>query len=281
MNSCSRNEIRRCRPLLGTFVEVSVSGLSETRLQSAVNAAFAAIESIQRLMSAHDPASELSRLNCEAASRLVTVSRETFEVLHRADQLAVESGGAFDFAVAPTLANWGMLPANLRRENPGSWRDVLLLRRRQVRFLRPLALDLGGIAKGFAVDRAVAALRKRGVVSAMVNAGGDLHAFGPQSSAIYLRHPGCPRTFARKLELHNAALATSSPCFTERRFRGRRVSHLVRPAGQTAITGTISVTVLAKECWLADALTKVVLNSPERAEALLAKHNAEAYVLAA
>jgi FAD:protein FMN transferase len=282
MSLCSREiEIRRCRPLLGAFVEVSASGLSETELQSAINAAFAAIERIQRLMSAHDPASELSRLNREAACCRVPVSRETFEVLRRARQLATESGGAFDFAIAPTLADWGMLPSSLRRRSPGGWRDVRLLRGRRVRFLRPLALDLGGIAKGFAVDKAVETLRKHGVVSAIVNAGGDLRAFGPEPSVIHLRHPGSPQSLACKLRLQDAALATSSPCFTERHFHGRRISHLVQPAGRTAITGAISVSVRAGECWLADALTKVVLNSPERAETSLANHDAEAFVITA
>ncbi|MFM2081579.1 MAG: hypothetical protein RL380_270, partial [Verrucomicrobiota bacterium] len=145
MNSCS-SDLRRCRPLLGTFVEITARGSVE-----AVNAAFAAVERVQNLLSAHDSASELSLLNREAATRVVTVSRETFAVLRCADRLAQESHGAFDYTVAPTLAAWGLLPIHLSRKNPGNWRDVLLLPHRQVRFLRPLALDLGGIAKGFAV----------------------------------------------------------------------------------------------------------------------------------
>lgn len=302
--------MRRCRPLLGTFVDITVGGsgrglqsasphsskggresretlLSGSRsglkpaLHDAVNAAFAAVERIQKLLSAHDPASELSRLNRAAAGHPVTVSLETFAVLRCADRLATESGGAFDYTVAPTLARWGLLPANLQLKNPGSWRDVRLLSGRQVLFLRPLALDLGGIAKGFAVDAAIEVLRERGVESAVVNAGGDLRVFGPQSSTIHLRHPGAPHTFAHTFSLHGAALATSSPCFTERGWRGQRVSHLVNPLRATAITRPVSVTVRARECWLADALTKVVLNAPRRAEKLLAQYEAEAFILTA
>ena len=279
MNLSSKSEIRRCRPLLGTFVEISAQG--NAGLQEAVDAAFAAMEKIQNLLSAHDPASELSLLNREAAHRIVTVSRETYEVLRHADRLAVESKGAFDFTVAPVLARWGILPATLACENAGNWRDVMLLRRRQVRFLRPLTLDLGGIAKGFAVDQAIEVLREHGVTSAVVNAGGDLRVFGAQPSTIHLRHPSQPQQFAHRIELDQAALATSSPCFTEKNVRGQRVSHLVDSLRQTAITGAISVSVRAKECWLADALTKVVLNAPQLAQKILAKYGAEAFVLTA
>lgn len=282
MNSCSKDiEIRRCRPLLGTFVEIAASGASEGRLQSAVNAAFAAVENIQKLMSAHDADSELSRLNREGASHPVTVSREMFDILRRADKLAAASGGAFDYTVAPLLARWGILPVQLKRKKFGSWRDVLLLRGRKVYFLQPLALDLGGIAKGFAVDKAIERLRKHGVSAAVVNAGGDLRVLGQKPSLIHLRHPKHPQLFAHKIQVCNGALATSSPCFTERNWRGRRVSHLVDSVRRTAVAGAVSVTVRAQECWLADALTKVVLNAPDLARKLLAKYHAEAFVMEA
>jgi thiamine biosynthesis lipoprotein len=149
-----------------------------------------------------------------------------------------------------------------------------------VRFLRPLALDLGGIAKGFAVDSAIDILRQEDVTAAVVNAGGDLRVFGAKPSTIHLRHPSCPQTFAHTIHLRQSALATSSPCFTQRHWHGHQVSHLVDPIRRKAITGPVSVSVRACQCWLADALTKVVLSAPDRAQALLAKYQAEAYVLA-
>jgi FAD:protein FMN transferase len=281
MTSHSKNEIRRCRPLLGTFVEITASGLETDRVENAINAAFAAVERIQRLMNAHEAGSEISRLNREAARNAVTVSGETFAALRRADRIAIESGGAFDYTVAPTLVRWAYRPGTLRHRQPHGYKFVVFLRGRRVRFLRPLALDLGGIAKGFAVDAAIGVLRARGVASAVVNAGGDLRVFGPQASTIHLRHPMQPQTFAHTINLQQAALATSSPCFTEKRWRGQRVSHLVNPRDDSAVTGNISVTVRARECWLADALTKVVLNAPRWAETLLAKYEAEAFMLTA
>jgi len=279
MPSRSNSEIRRCRPLLGTFVEITASGLDDAALHRAVNAAFAALERIQNLMSVHDPASELSLVNREAADRPVTVSRETFAVLLHADTLASESGGAFDYTIAPTLARWGLLPKELERKAPGSWRQVRLLSDDRVRFLRPLAVDLGGIAKGFAVDAAIEALRAQHVTAAVVNAGGDLRMVGSQPCTVHLRHPSKPQTFGQTLSLRESALATSSPCFSQRTWRGQKVSHLVNPTTSQAITGAVSVSVRAPECWLADALTKVVLNAPHVADRLLAKYDAEAFML--
>ena len=274
--------MRRCRPLLGTFVEIKAAGLDDTALTDAVNKAFARIERIQSRMSVHDDASELARVNAEAFLRPVKVSGETFDVLERGLAIARASGGAFDFTIAPVLARWGLLPAHLRRRAQGDWRDVLLQRGQRVRFARPLALDLGGIAKGFAVDAAIASLRASKVTSASVNAGGDLRIFGPDESRVHLRHPVSAQPLANPISLRNAALATSSPCFTRRQWRGCAVSHLINPVNRQAVAENISVSVRAGECWLADALTKVVLSAgTEIATRLLETHHAEAFILTA
>jgi len=233
-------------------------------------------------MSVHDPASELSRVNEEAFLRPVKVSDETFEILRRGLEIARTSEGAFDFTVAPLLARWGLLPAHLRRRGScGCWKDVELLAGRRVRFTKALAIDLGGIAKGCAVDAAIETLRDANVSSVVVNAGGDLRALGPRPFHIHLRHPLHANLLPRTIELQDSALATSSPCFSEHRWHRRAVSHLVNPRTNDAITGGISVTVRARECWLADALTKVVLNAPALAERILEKCAAEAFVLTA
>ena len=281
MTSFSNIEVRRCRPLLGTFVEIMASGLDEVELGRAIEAGFAAIEATQKLMSAHDPSSELWRVNQEAFVRPVEVSKELFEVLRRGNELARESAGGFDFTIAPLLARWGLLPSPLRRRRPGGWRDVDLQTSGRVRFTRPLAIDLGGIAKGYAVDKAVEQLRRDGVPSALVNAGGDMRAFGERFSTVHVRHPAQQRLLSRSIRIRDEALATSSPCFTETPFQGHTVSHLVNMPRGVAITGPIAVTVRACECWLADALTKVVLSRPRLAESLLVKHHAEGFVFTA
>jgi thiamine biosynthesis lipoprotein len=282
LDSPERMTTRRCRPLLGTFVEITASGSDEERVRHSIDAAFNRIERIQNLMSVHDPDSELSQVNACALLHEVSVSDDTFSVLERGLELARESVGAFDFTIAPTLAHWNLLPAHLLRQNTtGNWQDVKLLSGRRVRFTKPVAIDVGGIAKGCAVDAAIEMLQSHGACSAMVNAGGDLRVFGHGPSVIHLRHPTDIHSLPHSIELQNASLATSSPSVTECKWRDRTVSHLVNPTSGRAVTGDISVTVRAQECWLADALTKVVLNAPALAEALMNKHNAEAYIFSA
>ncbi len=268
--------------MLGTFVEITTTGSNKEQVQRSADEAFDRIQEIHNLMSVHDPESELSQVNIHALHREVIVSDDTFTVLERGLELARETDGAFDFTVAPTLARWGLLPEHLDRTGcSGNWTNVKLLPSRRVRFTRPLAIDVGGIAKGYAVDVAIETLRRAGATSAIVNAGGDLRVFGREPCVIHLRHATDIHSLPHSIELSNAALATSSPGVTECQWRDQTVSHLVNPNSRRAVTGNISVTVRAKECWLADALTKVVFNAPALAEKLMNKHHAEAYVFSA
>lgn len=149
----------------------------------------------------------------------------------------------------------------------------------RVRFHQPLAIDLGGIAKGFAVDRAVEALQAAGALSGSVNAGGDLRVFSPQPQPLRVR---LPRRLANSIvvgELCNEAAATSAAYFTRRRHAGRWVSPILDPRTGRPWLGRASVTVIAPDCLLADALTKVVALSPERAPEILARCSARAVIL--
>ena len=110
MSVCLKNEIRRCRPLLGTFVEVTVEHEDEAEAQTAIQAAFAAIERVHSLMSFHDPESEISRLNRLALHQPVIISDETYQVLQSAKNLHERSGGIFDITVAAEFMENGLLP---------------------------------------------------------------------------------------------------------------------------------------------------------------------------
>lgn len=233
----------------------------EAELHHAVDAAFAAIERIGRLMSYHDPSSELSRMNREALVRPQRMHRDVRAVVRAALGFAALSGGAFDPCVAPCLEAWGLLPrpAPFPADPGASWRDVELLDEDQVRYRRPLRLDLGGIAKGYAVDEAVRVLQRPGVRSVVVNAGGDLRVAGEAAERIAVRHPGSPGLVAHTLELREAALATSSACYSRCRVAGVEVSALLDPKSRGAYLGTDSVSVRAADCMTADALTKIVL----------------------
>jgi FAD:protein FMN transferase len=254
-------EVRRARPLLGTVVEIAVQGGRAAALAEAVDAAFGAIATVHRLMSFHDRASDVVRMNRRAARTAVHVHPWTFAVLQEARGVAEASNGIFDVTVASVLVRQRLLPRTPGAPVPhrcASFRDVQLLPGLRVRFSRPLLLDLGGIAKGFAVDRAIDSLRAAGVRSGVVNAGGDLRCFGPVARRVHVRDPGCPDRLLPLAELRDGAIATSAVYFSRSRRAGRSVSMLVHPR-RLAFVPPGSVSVAARRCVTADAWTKVIL----------------------
>ncbi len=276
-------EIRRARPLLGTLVEIRASaGGPQALVQAAIDAAFAAVERVQRLMSFHDADSEVSALNRDALRQPLRVDAQTWAVLAAAQRLSRLSEGAFDIAVGARLQDWGYLPPTpgpVQAACVGNWSDIELLDDARVRFHRPLRIDLGGIAKGYAVDCAIDTLRQAGIEAALVNAGGDLRALGQQPQPVQLRHPQHPALAAHALSLCNEALATSANYYSRRASGAAEISPLLDPRSRQPWLGSTSVSVRAADCMSADALTKLVLfAAPELAQRVLTAYDAQAYV---
>ncbi|HEY2139012.1 MAG TPA: FAD:protein FMN transferase, partial [Chthoniobacterales bacterium] len=286
MKSVSENEVRRARPLLGTFVEITAGGENGADLHKAIDQAFEAIIKVHRLMSFHDPASDISRLNAHAASCAIRIHPWTSRVLRAAKNFSKESNGAFDITVASLLRNWGLLPnaplgaadtSPPTKKYIGRWADIIFENNQSVRFRRPLIIDLGGIAKGFAVDRAVESLVKSGIRSGLVNAGGDLRAFGPEPRLIHVRHPLDPTRTGRALFLRGDALATSVPYYIEQ--IGVRGASFVDGRTRQPVSEHVSVSVSAPDCMTADALTKIVMVMRDQARPILDRHKAETFIL--
>lgn len=268
--------------MLGTFVELKVQAESDAIAAKALADAFAAIAKVQELMSYHDPFSELTRLNCKAERAPVQVNRWTFTVLKTALTLSEQSEGAFDVTIAPRLASWGYLPRAARvlgGERLATWRDIELIGVCLVRYRRPLHIDLGGIAKGFAVDRAIDAARAAGATAALVNAGGDLRAFGPEPWPVAIRHPAQPGETAHSFALENSALATSAAYFSRKKWRGCAVCPLVDGVTRLPCDDRLSVSVQAPEAMVADALCKIVTARREASAAILSSYCASALIL--
>ena len=248
--------MRRARPLLGTIVDLQARARDEITLVRGFEAAFSAIERVHRLMSFHDPESDVSRMNREAHRRSVIVDEWTWRVLQAAQEFARESDGAFDISVGRLLANWNYLPRQTSNRHPeprilsgrgtsqttprvirgvlryaeddsSTWRDIVSDKTCAIRFRRRLTIDLGGIAKGFAVDCAVAALKRAGVQAGIVNAGGDLRAFGLGEETVRIRHPLDPCRAAGIVTLANRALATSATYFSRKKCGARVRSALI------------------------------------------------------
>jgi FAD:protein FMN transferase len=279
MRTNGQNEIRRCRPLLGTFVEIQASGTNGADLERAVEVAFVAMAQVHHLMSFHDRNSDISLLNCDAFRKSVRIHPLTWRVLKSAQQFSHNSRGVFDITTASQLVKWNYLPKYNPVDGSGSWRDVILQSNCNVRFRRPLTIDVGGIAKGFAVDRGVDALKRNGAMAGIVNAGGDLRAFGPALQFVHLRNPAKPTRAAGIVRLRKRAIASSGTYFARRKNSSRWVSPLLDGRTGRAAHGLVSVTVAAATCITADALTKVVSALREKAASLLATYRADALLL--
>lgn len=270
--------LRRCRPGFETLVEITVTGSSRDTLASALTDAFRRIQHVYRSVNFFDPQSELSLLHRTAWHKPVPVSRLCYAIIGRALQLARTFPGSFDPTVATKVTPRSKLLA-LGLERPpdpaASWKDILLLPRRRIVFLRPLLLDLGGIAKGYAVDAAIRCLRLR-VSGALVNAGGDLRCFGSCCWPVLVRDPRRPIRLGLVLQVSNTALATSA--YPARcRYPDHHLSRgLWHPETEKAYRGNESVTVLAPRCWIADGLTKVFLLGNAQARALACQWQAKA-----
>jgi thiamine biosynthesis lipoprotein len=278
------DKVRRARPLLGTFVEIEAAGAAKSKMDAAIDAAFDVVAQVQRLMSFHEDDSDVSRLNREAWLRPVKVDAWTFRVLEAAVDLHRRSKGTFDIAVAPTLQNMGLLPRPDGDPRIGtqarSFDAVVLLEEQTVRFGdRGIRIDLGGIAKGFAVDRALEVLRGFGLASGLVNAGGDLAAFGREPQTIHIRHPRDPRRLMCRVEITDEALASTARRFDLLSSAETTGSAIIDPATGKPTDVIDGATVRAESCMMADALTKIVMICGTEAIEWLELYNASALLI--
>jgi thiamine biosynthesis lipoprotein len=269
--------MRRSVLLLGTLVEIAAEAPSRSILEDAFVAACAELARIHRRLSGHDRASELSRVNALAASEPQPISDDLRRVLSCALDIAARSRGVFDPTVGAQVAALGFLPPQAAAPGAASWRDVEL-GRETLRYGKPLVLDLGGIAKGYAVDCAIEALRASGATSGRVNAGGDLRVFGIRGEPVHVRTGGPQGTVFPLVTLADGAVATSAYGGQRRRRDRRWAAPLIDPRRRLPILSTRTVSVVAPTCMVADALTKVVALLGRGAQGALRAYGADAVV---
>lgn len=277
------HHVQRARPMLGTLVALQVrlvqaavpSGQQLEHIHAVLEKAFRAILDVEHAMSAHSPDSDLARLARAMPGDEISLSHHTVAVLRLAKYWHQASLGAFDpvFA-ADQLAARDARPAfrGLALSRQATLRDLCVVGDDTVRLQCPMRLDLGGIAKGYAVDQALSILVSSGLANVLVNAGGDLRACGEWGWPVEVRSPGTP-THTRSLKglrvVRNAALATSTGAKTNSEF--------VRTTRSRFSQQWNSCTVHAPDCVTADALTKWGLQSnakSPRLERILRAHRA-------
>jgi thiamine biosynthesis lipoprotein len=269
---------RRARPLLGTVVEIAAAGAPGA---AAVDAAFAAVLDVHRLMSFHEEGSDVSRINMARAGEEIFVSPHTHRVLRFARRVSAACGGVFDVTVANVLVRHGFLPAlpvEDVRPREAMWRDLEVLAGNRVCWRRPGRIDLGGIGKGYAVDMAIETLQSHGVPSGLVNAGGDLRMFG-EPLPVHVRLPEAPGMLASLGLFADCALATSAAYFSSVDSDDGPLEPLVDRDRRICGAMQASATVVAAECMTADALTKVVRLAPHLAPKVLDSFDARAIVI--
>ncbi len=271
--------MRRAQPWLGTLVDIT---LEADAAPEALTAAFAEIALVHRLMSFHDPDSDVARFNRAEAGDLIDIDAHTWTVLRLAAQVADASGGCFDLACAPRLVEWAYLPAPMTPAPPcvPGVRAFELDAIGRVRKTANAWIDLGGIAKGYAVDMAIESLLLHRIDSACVNAGGDMRVIGASAWPVAVRAAHHPAAIGARLALRNEAIATSANYFAGKlTAAGRRVSPLVDGRSGQPITATVSVSVRAPSCAVADALTKVVMASGDAGHPCLRTFGAAAFII--
>ena len=249
--------LERCQPLLGTFVEISLRGdCSEDELLRLSSAAFAQIRLVDEAMSFHRPDSELSELNRNAAQRACLISPALREVLAEALWLSRLSGGLFDVSTAAKLVHNKQLPnPGIRVDRRANWEDIDL-QGATVRFTRPLLIDLGGIAKGYAVDQAMQVIPEQ--IQCTINAGGDLRMNHWQGQRVGIRIPGSDQL--RELPMCAAALASSVSLQT------RNDVVIIDPRCGSAVEDPRSYSVFASTAMRADGLTKIAVLGQRRGD---------------
>jgi FAD:protein FMN transferase len=266
--------------IMGTFARIVVMAPDEATGRAGIRKAIEAQKQVDQLMSYHRDDSELAQINSHAYERPVKIHAQTLAVMQKALEISVQSQGAFDVTVGPRLD----LSKRAAEENtPPSaeaiqkalakvgWNKLVLdPNESTIRFTVPgMRIDLGGIAKGFAIDQSIRALQEHGALGAMVDIGGDIRCFGQapagkQHWSIGLQDPQVsaedtdPQRILLILKLTDLAITTSGHY---RRFTiidGQKTSHIIDPHTGQGSDKLSSVTIMAPDAITADALATAV-----------------------
>jgi len=271
--------LEREKTLMGTSVQIILAGPDRKVLEEAMDAGFSTISNVEKSMSFFEADSEIAEINRCAGLRPVRVSPDLFGLIQEALSFSELSGGCFDITVGALAALWNFRLEDFRvppeaqvksRLNLVGFRKVHLEPKGLTVFLETqgMLISLGGIAKGYAVDKAVSNIRSLGVADGIVSAGGDLMAFGRKGDRelwnVGVKNPRDETKLVCVLPVSNAAVATSGDYERFRIVEGVRYHHILDPRSGYPGRGCMSATVVARNALAADALaTAVFVMGPE------------------
>ncbi len=264
------------RPVMGTFARVIVVAADEGAAQACIEAAFGQINKIDEMMSYHNPDSEISRLNRSAFENPVKVEPLTYQVIKKAIEFSRLTDGAFDVTVGPLVDLWSRagdantIPTQQQLQEAGSkvgWNKLIIEDGEQtVRFtIDGMRLDLGGIAKGFAIDKAIEVIKDSGGLGALVDIGGDIRCYGktPKGQKFWLVGLQNPDLESEEqilftLKLSAGAVATSGDYQRFVVIGGRHYSHIINEKTGGTAEALSGVTIIADTATDTDALATAV-----------------------
>ncbi len=264
--------IKETRFLMGTLFDITVSHPDVEQARKAIDKAFDEIQRIEGLTSNFSSKSEITKINQNAGKQAYPVSKELYILLQKSIQYSQHANGTFDLTIGAIQDLWkfedekGTVPAPetiIRLLPLVDFRNISLEENDQVRLkIKGTKLDLGAVAKGYAVDRGIDVLKKNNIDNAILNGGGDLKSIGEKSPGvpwkIGVRHPRKPSGVIASLDGKNNAIATSGDYQKYFVKDGIRYHHILDPKTGTQAQGLQSVTIIAKEAMFADAMATAV-----------------------
>jgi thiamine biosynthesis lipoprotein len=286
---------KKASNIMDTRVEITVVSNSPTDAEKAIDAAFSEIRRLERLLSFWTDESEIALIYKNAGKAPVKVSTETFDIIEKSLFVSEKTGGAFDPTVGPVIRLWDFwekkrpetseLEKTLRLVD---YRAMNLNRDESTAYLsrEGMSFDTGGIAKGYAADRAVDVLMKMGIRAGLVSVAGDIKAFGRKPDGkgwrVGIRDPRSEDTdeLIATLELKDEAISTSGDY--ERYFieESVRYHHILDPKTGNPARGSMSVTVIASDVVMTDGFsTGVFVLGPERGLKLLEELGFEGIII--
>jgi FAD:protein FMN transferase len=283
--------IEKTEPLMGTFFDITILDANTSKAETAVNAAFSEMRRIEFIMSIYNESSQVYKLNKNGV--LYNASNELIYVLKIASFYSNLSDGAFDITVQPILDLYtetykveNRSPTQAEIESARkliNYKDIII-DGKKISFRKDgMKITLGGIAKGYAVDRAILILEEHGIKSALVNAGGNMRVIGAKEEGrawnVALQNPRNKNDFITTFHLQNESISTSGDY--ERYFvENMSVHHIIDPKTGFSATNLISTTVVTKKAIDADALsTTVFVLGPEDGLALLKKLHVQGLII--
>ena len=260
--------------LMGTTVETTARSTDVNYCKRALLAAYEEMQRVENLLSCEKDSSEISKINRDAGDHPVKISYETLEMLKRARTYCKKYNGTFDVTIGPLSSLWGfskdkeiVLPEDKTIKNLKklvNYNDMIINENDTTAFLKKkgMSIDLGGIAKGYAIDRGSAVLKEMGITNFILNAGGDIYVSGTKDKEtlwrIGIKHPRNTNDLVAEFDLKDYAVATSGDYERFKIINGKRYHHILDPA--TGYPGRLSEssTIIAPTAEEADATATYV-----------------------